>query len=265
MGGAAIVAWAAVRRAGIVVESKGTFRWCDGKQAALSLTFDDARSSQLDRGLAILNKHGIRASFYISPKNVEKRAGDWQRVVSDGHELGNQTYSHPCSGNYAWSRDNALEDYTLARMGAELEAGDEFIAQALGVEARTFAYPCAQPFVGRGRALRSYVPLIAERYVVGRDFFNNTSNAPDFCDLALVACVDSDRTSLEELWARVEQAMEEGSWLVFGSHEVGESKWQSMDAEVLDELCRRLRAIEDKLWLGTVAAVGEYVCSTRTS
>ena len=240
------------------------FTWPDGKRAALSLTFDDARATQLDCGLKTLNGHGVRATFYVSPKNVERRADEWRRAAADGHEIGNHTHSHPCSGNYPWSRENALEDYTLDRMRDELEAADAFIRGTFDVESRTFAYPCAQPFIGRGVNLQSYVPLVAERYLVGRDFYNTIANAPDFCDLALIGCVDSDRATFDELWTRVEQTLAERGWLVFGSHEVGAGgKWQTMDADVLDELCRRSRAIEDRLWVDTVAAVGDYIQATR--
>ena len=36
--------------------SESTFHWPEGKQMALSLSFDDARLSQVDKGIPLLNK-----------------------------------------------------------------------------------------------------------------------------------------------------------------------------------------------------------------
>ena len=37
--------------------------WLEGKTAALSLTFDDARLSQVDQGLPLLDAYGVKATF----------------------------------------------------------------------------------------------------------------------------------------------------------------------------------------------------------
>jgi peptidoglycan/xylan/chitin deacetylase (PgdA/CDA1 family) len=138
------------------------FRWPAGKRAALSLTFDDARLSQIDTGLALLDKYGIKATFYVSVDNLEKRLEGWKRAVASGHEIGNHSRTHPCTGNYEFSLKNALEDYTLPMMEKELDGASADIQRLLGVTPLTFAYPCGQKFVGRGREVKSYVPLVAE-------------------------------------------------------------------------------------------------------
>jgi peptidoglycan/xylan/chitin deacetylase (PgdA/CDA1 family) len=118
-----------------------SFKWPRGKRAAISLTFDDARFSQIDRGTPILDAHNVKATFYVGPDAVEKRLDGWHRAIAKGHEIGNHTISHPCTGNFPWSRANALEDYTLKRMEAELTGASVAIHKALGVEPKTFAYP----------------------------------------------------------------------------------------------------------------------------
>ena len=55
------------------------FRWPDGKAAAISLTFDDARLTQVEAGLPILDEHGVKATFYVSFASMEKRLDDWKR------------------------------------------------------------------------------------------------------------------------------------------------------------------------------------------
>ena len=95
----------------------------NGARVALSLTFDDSRDSQLDVAVPILAAYRLRATFFVLPEPVSRRQSDWQAVVESGHEIGNHTVSHPCSANFGFSRTNALEDYSLDRIEAEIGRG----------------------------------------------------------------------------------------------------------------------------------------------
>src|SRR6476661_3453606 len=97
------------------------FQWPDGKRIALSVTFDDARLSQADVGLPILNEYGAKGTFFVSFPNLEQRLDIWRAAEKHGHEIANHTVTHPCSGNFAFSRCNPLEEYSLARMEQELD------------------------------------------------------------------------------------------------------------------------------------------------
>jgi peptidoglycan/xylan/chitin deacetylase (PgdA/CDA1 family) len=245
--------------------AQDVFRWPDGKIAAVSLSFDDARLSHVDRGLAVLDACGARATFYVSIANLDQRLDAWRRALAGGHEIGNHTLSHPCSGNFAFARANPLEDYTLRRMEAELQGANDAIRRRLGVTPATFAYPCGQKFVGRGEGVRSYVPLVARRFLVGRDAFNETHNAPAYCDLAQVFSRDGDGRSFEQLQAMVDAAVEEGGWLILMGHEIGPEcgAHQTTHDEALERLCRYCLDEAGGIWLDTVAAVGEYVRRSR--
>ena len=105
-------------------ERAGAFGWPDGIRAGLSLTFDDARLSQVDVGIPVLDAHGVRGTFYLSLQNAELRAQEWNRAAAAGHEIGNHTLTHPCSGSFAFSRSNALEDYTLDGIENEIDPGE---------------------------------------------------------------------------------------------------------------------------------------------
>src|SRR5215831_19295588 len=89
------------------------FQWPNGKRVAVSLSFDDARFSQVDTGLALLSEEHVKATFFVQANNIRERLDGWKKAVADRHEIGNHSLSHPCTGNYAFSRDNALEDYSL--------------------------------------------------------------------------------------------------------------------------------------------------------
>src|SRR5207244_1212077 len=48
------------------------FRWPDGKRAAVSLSFNDARVSQIDAGLALLNRQHVKVTFFVQAENIRK-------------------------------------------------------------------------------------------------------------------------------------------------------------------------------------------------
>ena len=64
-------------------------------------------------------------------------------------------------------------------MAEQLDGANEQIRRMLGVTPKTFAYPCGQKFVGRGLDVRSYVPLVADRFLAGRGYLDESSNDPD--------------------------------------------------------------------------------------
>lgn len=52
---------------------------------------------------------------------MAQRLDGWKKAISNGHEIGNHSLVHPCTGNFAFSKDKALEDYTLQKMNIELD------------------------------------------------------------------------------------------------------------------------------------------------
>ena len=240
-----------------------TFQWPQGKRAAVSLSFDDARPTQVDTGIPILDRHGVRATFYLSPPNIEQRQDAWRNAAAHGHEMGNHTMTHPCSGNFLWSREHALEDMTLADMEAQLLEANNIIRDMVGIQPHSFAYPCGQKYVGRGETLQSYVPLIAHHFVAGRGFRDETENDPAYVDLAQTMGVDSDDQTFEQLKIWIDEAVRSGGWLVFASHDVGEFPRQAMPAEVLDAVCQYCADPDNGIWIDTVATVGAYIQQQR--
>ncbi|MBV9468292.1 MAG: polysaccharide deacetylase family protein [Abitibacteriaceae bacterium] len=236
-----------------------SFSWPSGKTAAISLSLDDARSSQLEHGLPLLNQYGVKATFYVNIGPLEKRADDWRGAVQQGHEIGNHTLHHPCSGNFRFSRSRALEDYSLERMEDELLGANQAIENLVGVRPTTFAYPCGQKFVGRGENVKSYVPLVARNFIVGRGFREEAPNDPTFCDLAQACGVDTDELTWEALKVWIERAVESGGWLILAGHDVGAAARQTVREDTLEALCRHVIDPAHGLWLDTVATIGTYI------
>jgi peptidoglycan/xylan/chitin deacetylase (PgdA/CDA1 family) len=235
------------------------FEWPNGKRAAVSLSFDDSRLSQIDAGLAVLRKEGVKATFYVQAPGVEKRQEGWKTAVAEGHEIGNHTVTHPCTGNYPFSRYNALEDYDLKRMAQQMDENNQHIHKLLGVTPKDFAYPCGLKFVGRGRETKSYVPLVAERFLSGRGYLDEAPNDPSFVDLAQAMGTPFDDLTFEQMKKLVDEAVQNGSWIIFVGHEMGSRAYQTTDLHALEQLCEYLKDPANGIWLGTVEQIGRYV------
>lgn len=88
------ITWSAFSQVYDTVNSTGSaqgFSWPEGKKMALSLTFDDGRLSQPDKGIPLLDKYSVKATFYISPANMLERLDAWETAVRNGHEIGNHS------------------------------------------------------------------------------------------------------------------------------------------------------------------------------
>ena len=261
------VGFASAFRLGVRPASEETprpFQWPNGRQMALSLSFDDGRLGQIDTGLALLRRHGVKVTFFLQGNQIENRLDGWRQAVADGHEIGNHSMTHPCTGNYAFSRQNALEDYSLSAMEKQLNLTDAEIQRLLGVRPQTFAYPCGQKFVGRGRNTKSYVPLIAKHFLVGRGYLDEAANDPAFCDLAQVLGTPFDDMDLEQMMKPIQEAAKQGRWVIFVGHEIGERAYQVTDTKALEALCDYAKDPANGIWLGTVGEIGTYIRDHRT-
>jgi len=61
----------------------------------VALTFDDGPSQQTLHILDLLREHDGRATFFVLGESVEGREEILARMIAEGHEIGNHTFSHP--------------------------------------------------------------------------------------------------------------------------------------------------------------------------
>jgi peptidoglycan/xylan/chitin deacetylase (PgdA/CDA1 family) len=241
------------------------FPWPQGKRAALSLTFDDARPSQMDIGLSLFAGQQVRVTFYVSPQNLSLRLPLWQQAVLAGHEIGNHTLTHPCTGNFDFSGTNALEGCTLRHIRSNIDQADRMIHTLLGVRTTGYAYPCGQTFVGEGTGVRSYVPVVARRFQSGRLWLSEDANHPARCDPAQLLGMELDGKSFAELRPLLESAIRRGCWLVLAGHEIGGTGRQTSSTNTLNALCEFAADPRNGLWLDTVDTIARHVIQTRRS
>jgi peptidoglycan/xylan/chitin deacetylase (PgdA/CDA1 family) len=73
-----------------------TFIGTPGSGRKLALTYDDGPNDPDTLLLLdVLAKHNVKATFFLIGKHVRQRPDIVQRIVADGHAIGNHTYHHP--------------------------------------------------------------------------------------------------------------------------------------------------------------------------
>lgn len=240
-------------------QAESTFAWPEGKQIAISLSFDDARASQVDAGTALLDQYGVKGTFYVVPNSVKQRLEGWKKAVASGHEIGNHSFNHPCTGNFPWSRQKAIENYTLKQMRNELILANKDIKELLGVESEVFAYPCGQTYIGRGENTKSYVPVVSKLFLSGRGWLDEGPNAPQFCDLAQLTGMEMDGKDFEQILPLIENAKKSGAWLVLAGHEMGTSGNQTTRLSMLKKLIEYAQNPANGIWIAPVGTVAKYI------
>ena len=96
----------------------------------LYLTFDDGPNPDFTpQVLAILERHGARASFFLIGEMCEQHPDLVSRISSEGHTLGNHSYDHSDLKRAAWSE-----------IRHQIEATDRYIRRNKGGR-----LPCIRP------------------------------------------------------------------------------------------------------------------------
>ena len=116
----------------------------EGKR--ISLTFDDGPAGQFtEQILAILREHQVPATFFVCGKNVERHSDLLRRMVAEGHEVGNHTWSH------LW-----LFFQSRQRIAEEIDRTQAIIEKTIGRRPRVFRPPYGARWFG-------LVPALMER------------------------------------------------------------------------------------------------------
>ena len=104
---------------------------------------------------------------------------------------------------------------------------------------------------------------MAELFLVGRTWLDETAVDPAFLDLAQVTGVEMDGKNFNEVKALVESARNDGQWLILAGHETGNSGPQTTRLSMLKELIPYLKDVKNQIWFETVETVGSYILDQR--
>lgn len=174
------------------------FAWPENKKLAISLSYDDALATQLDNAIPVLDKHNIKASFYVFPGSpvFRERLQEWRALATNGHELGNHTLYHNCSRKLAgdWVRPYVdLDARSVEHMVMDVTIHNTLLQALDGQTRRTFTTPCGHTLAKDG----DYLPQIKNMFVA----IKGQGIASGFSTLALPSEV-----SAKQLIAYVEEA-----------------------------------------------------------
>ena len=121
-------------------------QWPGDRLAAISLTFDDAMSSQLDNAGPILKKHHVNGTFFVSTgqPSWRNRKSEWKDLAKRGNELAS------ASSCLLPEIQPHSQDYTPEMMEAEIrDTAQEIITLLNWHRGLTFAYPCGNASFGK--------------------------------------------------------------------------------------------------------------------
>ncbi len=93
------------------------------------LTFDDGPSIYTDDILDVLDKYGVKASFFVNGKSGFDE--QYRRIVAEGHTLGMHSFSHDYSEVYA-DLDSFAEDLYKLK---------DYLFELTGVDCELYRFP----------------------------------------------------------------------------------------------------------------------------
>lgn len=74
---------------------KGSLWRMDKKEPVIYLTFDDGPIPELTEWvLDVLMKYQVKATFFCVGDNIVKNPSIFERILKDGHQVGNHTFNH---------------------------------------------------------------------------------------------------------------------------------------------------------------------------
>jgi peptidoglycan/xylan/chitin deacetylase (PgdA/CDA1 family) len=239
-------------------QARQGFVWPDGKRAALSLTYDDGLTGQLQIAEPQLEAHGFKATFFLTQVNMQDRIADWQALARKGHEIGDHTVDHPCE----------LRPFT-ARSFAQREIlpMEAFEAEHFGkAPERLYAYPCGATELGRSGDLnqrqRRYLSVVRRNFAAAR-IVDGGPNDPRlvsrFRYLLQANAPTYDQDDAKLAFSYAQSAIDRGYWAILIFHDVVERRQASGEtsrathAAILDWISAQ------PLWCAPMGQVFDYV------
>lgn len=246
------------------------FLWDGDKVAAISLTFDDGMQSHIDTAVPLLEKYGLRGTFYITAGGEDDGRQALMRfrpAYEAGHEIGNHSIHHWCSSAGVMAPDHrGLEYRTLGEMEDELlEADRRFKAVFPEVRRWTFCYPCYNTFVGKGLKRRSYVPIVASNFFAARagGEIGNSINSPYHTDLHCLNSFKCEQRGAAELIGLVEQTANQGGWSILTFHGIGDGHLLVAQSD-FEEVLAHLDGARNRIWTAPLIRIAEYLHDNKS-
>jgi peptidoglycan-N-acetylglucosamine deacetylase len=176
------------------------------QERKIALTFDDGPDAQYTpQILDALREADVHATFFIIGANGEQHSDLLRRIVDEGHELGNHTFTHP-----------NVSLISPAQFELELSATERLLASAVGRHTLLFRAPYAED--SEPETIDQVRPV---ELASGRGY------------LAVGMQIDPDdwqRPGVDEIVRRTVEGAEQGEGNVVLLHDAGGDRGQTVQA-----------------------------------
>ena len=124
------------------------------------LTFDDGPSSNTEAILEILDRYGIKATFFVVGKTDEHSQEMYRRILEEGHTLGMHSYSHRYGEIYA-STEAFSED---------LDKIQSYLYEMTGETSRFYRFPGGSSNALSSTDVQELIDVLDERGIIYFDW-----------------------------------------------------------------------------------------------
>jgi aryl-phospho-beta-D-glucosidase BglC (GH1 family) len=214
--------------------------WQGFTDAAVTYTFDDLSQKQIPVAVPLLDKYGLKATFYpIVDQNPNWI--DLRKLAANGHEIGSHTVTHPTT-----IKGIPTEEDELKNSKAEIEK------QIPDNKCITIAYPYC---------IAGTESLVSKYYIAGRCCQGQIeSKSPDFYTISSIA-VGSETTykSGLSLNTKVNEAATAKGWCVFLVHGIdSDGGYSQIASSALDSNFTYVSENKSKFWVSSFSNVARY-------
>jgi peptidoglycan/xylan/chitin deacetylase (PgdA/CDA1 family) len=194
------------------------------------MSFDDVPESAVEYGVPILDRYGVKATFYVSLALATQGrfldAGGISSLHNSGHEIGCHTFSH-----------YRLSEGTIHGMLKDAELSRSTLAVALdGVRPASFSFPFGEMSLRLKKGLqRQYETLRSSRPGVNSGTI----------DLSCLRgnSLRSDQFSTDRIAGWLDSAEKVKGWLIFYTHGIcGDPGTFDLSTDMFEELLTLCKA-----------------------
>jgi peptidoglycan/xylan/chitin deacetylase (PgdA/CDA1 family) len=223
----------------------------NGYKGALSITFDDGLECQAEYAIPLLEKRGLRGTFFICAKNLGRCTAAWVRAAEMGHEIGSHSFGHFKPTALVTESDRDME-----------HAGSRNAIEAtLNTRVVSYAYPYALVTPAIEDSVRRYYKQARGGHASPGDMLVSNS-----ANLYNTRSFNTCAGNIREIPAMAAQAAESGTWLTLMLHGVGpdETQFDNILAADFDWLLSAIQDCKENngLWVAPFGMVAQNLRDT---
>ena len=257
-------------------------KWADNKKSAFTFSFDDSFESQYTYALPVLDKYGMKATFFVIAGAVtdgppqDWRYGYWwqfRNMAAEGHEIAAHTMTHP-----DLTKLPIGDIYTPNTLTYELYQSQQIIEQKIpGYKCVSLAYPyCTYDSTVENVASQYFISArtcgayAESSNISGLNWYDVVSITPEY-NLPRNSVAD-DQDEFDTYTYNVQtESINKGDWAVFFTHEVvpdsvitaggDTTMYYPTSTYWLEELCQWVKQKSDSglVWEATYGNVARYI------